>query len=224
MEKSSRHLAALIAVSAALLFGWLAYMVAYVPAERFDLAVRDTIHAWASPQLTFAMRGFTTLGSEAFLVPVGLILVWLLVADGRRRAAALFVIAALGGEAWDEGLKLFFKRARPEAFFGIPQPNTYSFPSGHSMASCCFYGAVAMIAIAQARSRFRPWAIGAAMASLVAMVGLSRIYLGVHYPTDVLGGYLAGVAWLAAIYATGRRTLGLAPVNSPSASPSDRSQ
>lgn len=220
MENSGRRIAALIALIAVLLFGWLAYTIAYAPAERFDLSVRDAVHVWASPQLTFAMRGFTILGSEAFLVPLGLILVWRLIVNGRRRAAALLVIAALGGEAWDQGLKLFFRRARPEPFFGIPQPNTYSFPSGHSMASFCFYGAVAMIAIAQVRSGARRWAIGVGVAALALMVGFSRIYLGVHYPTDVIGGYLAGVAWLSVIR---WRMLSLANLSSPSASPDDRS-
>jgi undecaprenyl-diphosphatase len=205
MENSGRRIAALIALPAVLLFGWLAYTVAYAPAESFDLTLRDTLHAWASPQLTFAMRGFTILGSETFLVPLGLLLVWRFIADGRRTAAAFLVVASLGGEAWDQGLKLFFRRARPEAFFGISQPDTYSFPSGHSMASFCFYGALALIAIAQTRSPLRRWAIGLGVVALALMVGFSRIYLGVHYPTDVLGGYLAGIAWLALICGTGHR-------------------
>jgi undecaprenyl-diphosphatase len=188
-----------IAAMSVALFAWLAHAVAWGPADRFDLAVRGTIHTWASPQLTFAMRGITLLASPAFLLPFGALIVWQLMATGRRGAATLLLIAALGGEALDQGLKLFFARPRPEAFFGLPEPETYSFPSGHSMGSCCFYGALAIIAMAGAQSRRARWAIAAGAVALIALVGLSRIYLGVHYPTDVLGGYLAGLAWLAVI-------------------------
>lgn len=220
MKRSRPYSAALIALAAALLFAWLARAVASSPAARFDLAVRGAVHAWASPQITFVMRGFTMLGSETVLVPLGVLLSWRWIATGRWRFAALLAVAALGGEAWDQALKQFFHRARPEAFFGFPLPGTYSFPSGHSMASFCFYGAVAMIAIAQVRSGARRWAIGVGVAALALMVGFSRIYLGVHYPTDVIGGYLAGVAWLSVIR---WRMLSLANLSSPSASPDDRS-
>lgn len=146
------------------------------------------------------MRGCTLLGSALFLVPLGAFLAWRLTRMGRRPAAILLVVAALGGEALDEALKLLFARPRPAAFFGLAQPETYSFPSGHSMASCCFYGALAMIAAARARSRARRWAIWAGAAALIVCIGFSRIYLGVHYPSDVLGGYLAAVAWLALLH------------------------
>jgi len=205
-DRGVKQRAVWIAVLAMFLFAFLAHAVASGPADRFDLAVRDTVHVWASPQLTFAMRGITLLGSVAFLVPLGALIVWRLITTGRSGAAALLVIAALGGEALDNGLKLFFARLRPEAFFGLPEPSTYSFPSGHSMASFCFYGALAIIAMPDARSRRARWAIAAGAAGLIGLVGLSRIYLGVHYPTDVLGGYLAGAAWLATIQAVRGRS------------------
>jgi membrane-associated phospholipid phosphatase len=190
-----------IALLAAVLFACLAAAVTSGSTNRFDLAARDAIHSWASPQVTYAMRGVTQLGSTAFLLPLGIIVVWRLIATGRRQAAVLLVVAAVGGEAWDQGLKHLFHRPRPEAFFGLPQPENYSFPSGHSMASACFYGALAMIAATEARSRTRRRAIWAAAAALVGCVGLSRIYLGLHYPSDVLGGYLAALAWLALLQA-----------------------
>jgi undecaprenyl-diphosphatase len=200
MKRLERPDAAVIAVLAAILFAYLAMAVARGPAGRFDLAVRDTVHSWASPQLTYAMRGFTLLGSSAILVPLGILLAWRLLVAGRRAAVVLLVVAALGGEAWDQGLKLLFHRERPEAFFGLA-PDNYSFPSGHSMASGCFYGALAMIAAERSRSRARRGAIWVGAVALIGCVGLSRIYLGVHYPTDVLGGYLVAVAWLALIAA-----------------------
>jgi len=183
------------------LFGSLAALVTSGSTSQFDLTARGAIHAWASLRLTFAMRGFTHLGSSIFWAPLGIFLVWRLAARRQRQAAVLLALAALGGEAWQQGLKLLFRRPRPEAFFGLAQPETYSFPSGHSMASGCFYGSLALIAASQARSGARRWAIWAGAVALIGVVGFSRIYLGMHYPTDVLGGYLAALAWLAILRA-----------------------
>ena len=196
MEKQSLGRAGAVTLPMAALFGWLAYAVTQGWTERFDLAVRARVHAWASPPLTFAMQAITMLGSIQFLAILGAVVVWLLLQTGRRRAAFLLVAAALGGECLDNLLKLFFARPRPAVFFGLPQPPSYSFPSGHSMASCCFYGALAMIAAARLGSRARRWAVGMSAAAVILLVGFSRVYLGVHYPTDVLGGYAAGFAWL----------------------------
>ena len=216
MKRLERPGAAAIAAVAAILFVYLATAVAHGPAGRFDLAVRDTVHSWASPPLTYAMRGVTLLGSSAILVPLGIVLAWRLLARGRREAVVLLAVAALGGEAWDQGLKLLFHRERPEAFFGLA-PDNYSFPSGHSMAAACFYGSLALIAAERSRSHARRRAIWAGAGALIGSIGLSRIYLGVHYPTDVLGGYLAAVAWLALIAAVTR------PSTDKSTSPPGRS-
>jgi len=189
-----------ISVLSAVLFGWLAHTVAGEPAGGFDLAVRGLVHSCASPTLTLAMRGITLLGSTIFLVLLGGCVAWFLTAKRMGRAALLLAVAALGGELLDQALKLLFARPRPEPFFGLEQLETYSFPSGHSMASACFFGALAMIAAGQARSRGRRCAIWLAAAVVIGLIGLSRVYLGMHYPTDVVGGYLGAVAWLALIH------------------------
>ncbi len=202
-EKQHRALAAgLFAAAAALLiFGWLAAHVWFGETLRFDAAVRGVVHAWASPGLTYAMRGITYLGSSVFLVVVAVVLVWRLRAQGRGRAAAVFVLAAAGAEALDQILKLIFQRVRPEAFFQYPEPFGYSFPSGHSFTSCAFYGVAAAVVTARYRSRAAKAAVWVSVALMVLLIGLSRIYLGVHYPSDVLGGYAAAVVWVAAVRA-----------------------
>jgi undecaprenyl-diphosphatase len=111
----------------------------------------------------------------------------------------VFGVAALGAEALDQILKLLFDRPRPETFFGFAAPVTHSFPSGHAMVSCCFFGVMAVILAARAPSRLKRTAIFAAAAILVVLIGFSRVYLGYHYPTDVLGGYAAAVVWLAVV-------------------------
>jgi len=192
---------ALVTVLALILFVWLAREVTRGDAMRLDTPIRNAVHARSSPPLTAMMRGVSLIGSEVVLVPLGVILVWRLVAAKRRRAAVVFGVAALGAEALDQIMKLLFDRPRPEPFFGLASPITHSFPSGHAMVSCCFFGVLAMILAAREPSRARRISIFAAAAILVALMGFSRVYLGFHYPTDVLAGYAAAVVWLALVRA-----------------------
>ena len=189
----------LVAALALILFAWLAREVVRGDAMRLDAPIREAVHARSSPALTAVMRGVSLCGSEVVLVPLGLILVWWLVAAKRRRAAVVFAVAALGAEGLDQAMKLLFHRPRPEPFFGLASPITHSFPSGHAMVSCCFFGVLAAILAARQPSRIKRMAIFAAAALLVALMGFSRVYLGFHYPTDVVAGYAAAVIWLAAI-------------------------
>jgi undecaprenyl-diphosphatase len=167
----------------------------------FDAAVRNAVHAWAAPSFTFIMLGVTQLGSGPFLLGVGTLAVWRLAAAGRKHAALLLAVAALGGEALDQILKLCFQRPRPEAFFGLAVPPTFSFPSGHALTATCFYGVLAALLAARTRLLAGKATLWALAAALVALIGLSRVYLGVHYPSDVLAGYAAAVVWLAAVRA-----------------------
>ena len=192
---------ALVTVLALILFVWLAREVTRGDAMRLDTPIREAVHARSSPPLTAMMRGVSLIGSEVVLVPIGVILVWRLVAAKRRRAAVVFGVAALGAEALDQIMKLLFDRPRPEPFFGLASPITHSFPSGHAMVSCCFFGVLAVILTAREPSRARRISIFAAAAILVALMGFSRVYLGFHYPTDVLAGYAAAVVWLAVVRA-----------------------
>jgi len=191
----------LVTALALILFVWLAREVTRGDAMRLDTPIRNAVHARSSPPLTGMMRGVSLIGSEVVLVPIGVILVWRLVAAKRRRAAVVFGVAALGAEALDQIMKLLFYRPRPEPFFGLASPITHSFPSGHAMVSCCFFGVLAMILAAREPSRARRISIFAAAAILVALMGFSRVYLGFHYPTDVLAGYAAAVVWLAVVRA-----------------------
>src|SRR3982750_4930863 len=118
------------AAAALIVFGWVAAQVFRHATIQFDTAIRDAIHGLASPVLTWFFRIVTEFGSEKFLVPFGAFVVWRLAAAGRRHAALLFAVAAAGGEALDFLLKLVFRRTRPEVFFGLTAPHTYSFPSG----------------------------------------------------------------------------------------------
>jgi undecaprenyl-diphosphatase len=187
-----------VALGAAAAFIWLAAWVMSGQAGAFDTLVRAQVHAAAFPALTYAMRAATMLGQAVFLVTLGAWIGWRLVAAGRRMEVAWLAAAALGAEALDQALKFWFRRARPAAFFGA-QPANYSFPSGHAIVSLCFYLTLAEIFIDAEWPRGRRVAARAIAVLLALFIGLSRIYLGVHYPTDVLAGYAAAVVWLAVL-------------------------
>ena len=193
------------AVGALLLFSWLAREVALGEKLRFDAAVRDTVHSWASPSLTYTMRGITELGSPTFLLAITGLLIWRLAKVGRRRVAVLLIVAGCGAEILDQLLKLLFHRQRPEAFFGYHQPASFSFPSGHAISAACFYGVMAALIAARVESRLLKAAVWIAAAFVAGLIGLSRVYLGVHYPSDVVAGYAAAVVWVTALRASYRR-------------------
>jgi len=189
------------AIAAILVFGWLARQVLQGETIAFDAAIRSAVHSWASPLLTRVMRGFSWLGSEIVLLPLGTLTVLLLHNARRRHAAVLFVVAVLGGEALDQVLKLVFHRTRPTAWFGYPLPGSYSFPSGHAMVSFCFWVVLAAILTARMSPGPRMIAVWAMGFGLSLGIGLSRIYLGVHYPSDVLAGYTAALIWVGSVRA-----------------------
>jgi undecaprenyl-diphosphatase len=90
-------------------------------------------------------------------------------------------------------------RDRPSPFFDTPLPSSYSFPSGHALCSLCFYGSLAWIYAAHVRSKLAQASMWLLSALLIFLIGLSRVYLGVHYPSDVLAGYAAAFVWFSAV-------------------------
>jgi undecaprenyl-diphosphatase len=116
-----------------------------------------------------------------------------------KRAFVLFAITMLGELVLDNVLKAIFQRVRPEAFFDYPLPDSYSFPSGHSFASFCFYGILAWLITARLDNNLLKILIWTAAAILVLLIGTSRVYLGVHHPSDVIAGYLTALIWVMTI-------------------------
>lgn len=192
-------IAGIITAAAALFFfGWLADEMLHADTAIFDMAVRDAIHSVASPAMTSAMIFFSFLGSVAWLGALTIVVIGLFLYYHRRRAAVLMAVTMAGAVILDVTLKHAFHRVRPIAFFGS-SPSSYSFPSGHSFASLCFYGALAVILSARVSNQGRRVYIWLAASVVIALVGISRIYLGVHYPSDVVGGYCAAVVWVMVI-------------------------
>lgn len=188
-----------LSVLSLLLFVWLADEVFREHEARFDLAVRQWVHQRFSPALTRAAVAASFIGQDVLVVALIVALIAFLYLHWRRASAWLAMTMA-GALVLDLSLKFAFHRTRPQPFFG-PLPPTYSFPSGHALFSFCFYGVLAGLIVGRIRSRLLRALIWLAAALLIAAIGLSRIYLGVHYPTDVLAGYLAGAVWVSSMIA-----------------------
>lgn len=193
-----------LAAMAAALFCGLAVAVETNGLAGYDEAVRMEVHSLASPLLTLLAEKLTWLGSLGVLALLGVVAVAVLVHAGRRDGAALLTVTMVGALVLENGLKFSFQRVRPPPFFGS-EPLTYSFPSGHALFSLCFYFGLATAAARSMQSGAIKTGIWLAAVFLVLAIGGTRIYLGVHYPSDVLGGYLVAIAWIAILLSAEQR-------------------
>lgn len=208
------------AVAGLALFAWLVEEMLEGSAARFDSAVRTWVHGFASPAMTTLMRVITEMGSVGLAV-VLIIAIGIFLAKGWKRAAGWLVLSVLGATILSVTLKYGFHRPRPVPFFGAV-PHSYSFPSGHSLFSFCVYGTLAGLINARVRSLWLRAVVWTIAALLVIAIGLSRIYLGVHYPSDVVAGYLAAMVWVSSLVIADRlrktrRGLKVATVSDPPA-------
>jgi membrane-associated phospholipid phosphatase len=184
-------------VASGLLFSQLAEGVAGGGAVvHLDGAVGTWLHTHETGFLTGVLSVVTQFGGADVLLAVTLVAALVLLLLRRFAHAALMVAALAGGEALNWALKAAFERPRPQFAEPLATAAGFSFPSGHAMASLVVYGALAfVIATGVASRRTRALVLISAVA-LVLAIGFSRVYLGVHYPSDVLAGYSAGLAWL----------------------------
>lgn len=189
----------LAAVLSLYLFAKLASEVREGDTISFDNAVRTWVHQFASPGMTLAMQAISLLGYDVLLLELVIAMAVFLRLRWRRAAAWLAVTMA-GAVALDMALKHAFHRHRPTPFFG-DAPHSYSFPSGHAVASFCFYGVLAGLIADRVERLSLRIAVGFVAAVLVLAIGISRIYLGVHYPSDVIAGYLAAAMWVGTMLA-----------------------
>jgi membrane-associated phospholipid phosphatase len=165
---------------------------------RWDAAVDAAIHGMMTPSLVRIVLAATWLGSPpamGALLVIGAIALWVV---KRRTLLIGWVAAFLGGGAIDQVLKFAVHRSRPLFGASFLHGHSYSFPSGHAMGSMIGYGMLVWV-IQQLRHPQRRWRLTMYVIAglLILAVGLSRLLLGVHYPSDVLGGWAAGAVWLA---------------------------
>jgi undecaprenyl-diphosphatase len=145
--------------------------------------------------LEIMFRDFTSLGSHAVLSLIGVLAFGYLLLQRKRLSAAMLAFSFAGGMVLNSVLKLGFNRPRPDLVAHLVDTYTASFPSGHAMLSAvCYLTLGTLLAGVAPRRRDKAYILGTATA-LMVLVGFSRIYLGVHWPTDVLAGWSLGAAW-----------------------------
>jgi membrane-associated phospholipid phosphatase len=155
------------------------------------------IHSFANPALDLFFNFFTTIGGFTGIAILTVLSFGFLLWRRHFFSGIMLLLAVGGGVIINLVLKELFRRPRPELWPStFPQPDSFSFPSGHSTLSLCFFGILIWIIF----QLLKNWRLKIGLAVLlvfcILMVGLSRIYFGVHYPTDVVGGYLSGGFWL----------------------------
>ncbi|WP_437896936.1 phosphatase PAP2 family protein [Sorangium sp. So ce124] len=193
------HLGLGLALSmAALVFVWLAEGVRDgEPIVGVDLALARALHASSSSAGVAALRAFTLLGTFWALALLAVVVAAALLRRGRRVLAVGWLFALAGGGLLNTALKALFARPRPTFADPLAVAAGWSFPSGHSMGTFVAFGMLSYLGILLLRTlRARLALVALALGWTVAM-GFSRMYLGVHYLSDVLAGFAAGTVWLA---------------------------
>lgn len=183
-------------VTGVVLLAVVCLLVARNAAPGFDHPIQYAIHSLTSPVATFLAKLATELGSTMIIAGATLAIgAWL--AYQHRYRAAVFLAGSVGGAVvLNQILKHLFERSRPELWTPLVSETGFSFPSGHTMASSAL--ALAVIGLLWS-TRWRTPAIVTGICYMLA-VGLSRVYLGVHYPTDILGGWLVSGLWILTLY------------------------
>ncbi|QQE64188.1 phosphatase PAP2 family protein [Leptolyngbya sp. BL0902] len=176
--------------------------VALSPAlTRWDQSLLLALHRYATPGMDRFVLGFTDLGTVWGVLPGTVLLGVVLLQRRQPRQSAFLVLSVLGALVLNLLLKGLWQRARPNLWEGIPLYPDPSFPSGHATFSAAFVLAVVLLSQTSPHHRWphHRW-LGGLGGLLALLIGLSRSYLGVHYPSDVVGGWLLAVGWTVGLY------------------------
>jgi undecaprenyl-diphosphatase len=193
---------AIVAIAATMGFAELAEHVLAGSTQAFDVAVLQWIHGHQTPLLTQLMVEMTYLGTGTVVMTVVGVTALFLWHTEHKHSARLLVAATVGNIILNGLLKLIYHRPRPSLFEWQTQAVSSSFPSGHAMSATVVYGTVAYLLM---RLQKHTWAKVLTLSGaviLILLICLTRLYLGVHYPSDVLGGIIVGLAWAAFCMAT----------------------
>lgn len=205
----------IVAIAGTGAFAVLASEVREGETQAFDEAVIHWMVAHRSGALDAIMLEVTALGTWVVVLMIIVVAALFLTLNQRKYSAILLLIATLGGLVLNGVLKLGFNRPRPEIFLPVARAFSSSFPSGHAMSSAIVYGTVAYLAARLHRRRWARWLVMAFAFVVIVLISFSRMYLGVHYPSDVIAGVMIGLAWagfcMATLEAIQRHALSRAP-------------
>lgn len=196
-ELSLRLLVAFIlCIFSGIAFGYIAAAVGNESIAHFDASIIGFVQGLETPWLTMMMKIFTWIGSGYVVAPIALIgfIVLYFVLHYRQQALLLVTVVA-GSVIFNSLLKHYFKRERPE-IHRILDANGFSFPSGHSMMAFALYAIIAFIAWRNVQTWISRIVLLLFTAFMILIIGISRVYLGVHYPSDIVGGFLVSALWV----------------------------
>jgi len=193
---------AAIAIAGTWAFAALAGHVSSGGTQAFD----DAVLTWLGQQRTKPLDAFmldiTSLGTSSvvfMVVGVAALFLWL---NKHKHSAILLLVSTAGGVLLNNLLKFGFSRPRPDIIPWVTTATFYSFPSGHAMSATVVYSTVAYLAGRLQRTHIARLAITIVAVLVIGIICLSRLYLGVHYPSDVIAGVIVGVAWAGFCMAT----------------------
>jgi membrane-associated phospholipid phosphatase len=184
-------------------FAWLASEVLEQDTVAMDNATLQFLQRFSSPEMTLVANLVSAMGSQVVLA-VGAALLVAFFWQRRWGAAVSLIVVTAGAQVLNDVLKADFHRTRPTPVGGFIDAQQYSFPSGHAMVSAAFYLFIAYLAWRLVHDRWKRILIVSALVVLVALIGVSRLYLEAHYLSDVIAGYLAGFLWTDTVILGGR--------------------
>lgn len=177
-------------------FVFLARRIFWQKKDEFDFAVFDFMRPLISELRTDTMEFFTFLGTHTFLIPMNCLLIAYFLFIKRHRWYSITIpVVSIGGVSLMFILKNLFGRPRPEDPL-LRTVSGLSFPSGHALISVAFYGLLIYLIWHNVKHKFFRWALIILLLMLILTIGISRIYLRVHYASDVLAGFAMGLIWL----------------------------
>lgn len=175
-------------------FACIAFLMNADYTSQFDDTIRYWVYGHRTPFLSAVMIPITYAGNWQSVVAIGLCL--LLVPKTRKHIGVPFAVISLSSTVIYKAVKSLFERPRPELAVRLIEQGGFSFPSGHSMNCIVCYGLLIYLVRRYCPNRKAANALTVFFGALILLIGISRVYVGVHFPTDVLGGWSLGLAFL----------------------------